>query len=78
MLTAAICSAVLLMVAVTTVLIMHKPSQSAPETVHMRACPVCNKELKMGENILAERTGVTKEGRERIIIKGCVHCMKRI
>lgn len=41
----------------------------------MRACPACGSELKPGENILAERTGVVKEGRERIIIKGCPHCL---
>lgn len=41
----------------------------------MRACPACGSELKAGENILAERTGVVKGGRERIIIKGCPHCL---
>lgn len=43
----------------------------------LRACPVCGTELAIGENILAERTGVQKEGRERIIIKGCPHCLKK-
>ncbi len=43
----------------------------------MRACPACGSELKIGENILAERTGVVKGGRERILIKGCPHCLKR-
>lgn len=43
----------------------------------LRACPVCGTELKIGENIMAERTGMVREGREKIIIKGCYHCMKQ-
>jgi hypothetical protein len=43
----------------------------------LRACPVCGKELKIGENILAERTGVVRDGREKIVIKGCSYCLKK-
>jgi len=51
-----------------------KMAESRPR---LRACPLCGKELQLGENILAERTGVMKEGRERIVIKGCPFCVKK-
>jgi len=50
---------------------------AAKEPPLHRACPACGHELKIGENILAERTGVVKGGRERIFIKGCPYCLKK-
>lgn len=78
MFAAALVAAALLAALIIGILIMHKPAPSPSDVVRMRACPVCGRELKIGENILAERTGVVKEGRERIIIKGCVHCLKKV
>lgn len=51
--------------------------RAADAMPRLRACPVCGKELKIGENILAERTGVVKDSRERIIIKGCPYCLNK-
>ncbi|MBL4889359.1 MAG: hypothetical protein JKX97_04985 [Candidatus Lindowbacteria bacterium] len=42
----------------------------------VRACPVCGSELKKGENIMAERTGMHRNNREKIIIRGCHRCLK--
>lgn len=61
------------------VIVLWKTSVNvaAKEAPMMRACPICGHELKIGENILAERTGVAREGRERIMIKGCGYCLKK-
>ncbi len=59
-------------------LIDRKARTIAESTPRLRACPICGKELAIGESILAERIGVKKEGRERILIKGCPYCLKRV
>jgi hypothetical protein len=71
---------VLLVILVVIVLYMFDKSaraQAEVNTPRLRACPVCGKELKIGENILAERTGVVRGGREKIVIKGCSYCLKK-
>ncbi|MEK8023369.1 MAG: hypothetical protein AAB229_06110 [Candidatus Hydrogenedentota bacterium] len=74
----AIVAAVFLTLLIVAALFIFKSGPTKEPLVLMRACPICGHELKIGENILAERTGVKKEGRERIVIKGCVHCLKRV
>jgi hypothetical protein len=66
------------LIALAFYLLDQKARGTAAAVPRLRACPVCGKELALGENILAERTGVVKEGREKILIKGCPHCLKRI
>ena len=44
----------------------------------LRACPMCGKELKIGENIVAERAGMARPGVEKIVIKGCGYCLGRM
>jgi len=51
--------------------VMHTRRQPA----RPRLCPLCGKPLKIGENLVAERTGVVTGGREKILIKGCPYCL---
>lgn len=50
------------------------PPDAAPLA---RRCPACGADLAPGETILAERlgAGTGRDGRERILIKGCTHCL---
>ncbi|RMH54652.1 MAG: hypothetical protein D6679_13190 [Candidatus Hydrogenedentota bacterium] len=67
-----------IVILLAVLLLLQFPPEKTSSTgreLRMRACPVCGKELKEGENLLAERTGVVKDGRERIVIKGCPYCL---
>lgn len=73
-----IAAALFLLVLVIGLFVAHggKFGASPPaERSLLRACPLCGHSLKIGENILAERTGMVREGREKIVIKGCPHCL---
>ena len=67
-----------LLLAIAFYLLDRKARATAAAVPRLRVCPVCGKELAIGENILAERAGVVKEGREKILIKGCPYCLKRM
>lgn len=54
------------------------PRRAAPPEAPLpRRCPVCGAGLEPGENLLAERFGPAtgRDGREKIVIKGCPRCL---
>lgn len=69
----------IVLIAIAFFILDQKARGAAAAVPRLRACPICGKELAIGENILAERLGgVKKEGREKILIKGCSYCLKRM